>query len=284
MLHILALATMAITQATTPAITFTNDSVYKNENVLILEVQNNYEEDVLVSKDLLIKERHMLGYIIYDNPETAYIDGLKFDNQYVYNWTVKDYDDTVNHTFLVKTVYTDDFAGMFAAGKDGDWSKLMANPLTVIQIIYYVLAAVSLILGGFGLFSARKKKAKTSEEIATAVSTKATEAGNDLKEESLELLNNTISPIIAKLQEQNQALIQAFILAQSGDPDAKLALIKLLNKVSSEDINDIVNNITKAIEKIKISKAKTKEEAIKVIDNIAKEDNNDSNNAGGISI
>lgn len=283
-----ALATLTFA----PLVTFTSDSVYKNENILTVEVQENYEEDVLVSKDLILSERNMLGYIIYDNPETEYIDGIKFDGEFIYNWTIKNYDDTTEHTLLVKTVYTDDIAGTLAAAKDGNWSRLLSNPLIVFQIGYYFLAAISIILGGFGLLKSKKKKIKTSEEIAAIVTNEAKLSATNLKTEALSLVTDIVTPVFTKLQTQNQAIIEALVLAQSKDKDAKLALINLLKDTATEDVSTVTDTITKAIEEADIAKTKAKEEATKLVNNIANgilEDTSEKtedteNNSGGVTI
>lgn len=282
MLPLLALASLVIT----PTVGFTSDSVYKNENILIIEVRENYEEDVLVSKDLLLKEKNLLGYTIYDNPDTEYIDGLKFDGSWVYDWTIKDYDDTVAHTFTVKTIYTDDVAGMLMAAKNGDWSIALSNPLIIFQLVYYTLAAISIILGGFGLLKSKKKKIKDHDIIANAVDTHAAASADALKLLASNLITEIVTPAFEKLNTQNQAIIEALILAQSGDKDSKLALINLLKSTASDDITLLSEAMKKTIEEADLTKQKIKAEADKLVEEISEGnfDGASTEDVGGIHI
>ena len=201
-----ALATLTLT----PTVQFTSDSVYVKDNILSVEIRENLsddEEHTLISKDLILKENHLLGYTIYDNKDTDYIDGLKVDGNYVFGWRVENFDDSVEHIIQVKTVYTDDAAGMLVAAKDGDWSKLLSNPLIIVQLGYYVLAALSIILGGFGLFKSKKKKIRDHNQIAKAVTEQAEMAKNALIETAVEI----ITPLFEKLGNQNASIIKALL-------------------------------------------------------------------------
>ena len=71
-LFLTALASATI--ASGPNIQFTSDSVYTKNDIIsceIIEIPN--AETGEISKDLIIKEKQLLGYSIYDNQETDYI-------------------------------------------------------------------------------------------------------------------------------------------------------------------------------------------------------------------
>lgn len=278
----LLLATLFIT----PTITFTSDSVYTDENVLTLEIQNVYEEDEIVSQNLIMTPRTLLGYEIYDDKETPYIDGILFDNSTVYDWTIENFDGSVEHIISVKTVYTNDVAGMLAAAKNGNWAIALSNPLVLLQLFYYILAAISLILGGFGLAKAKKQKVKTAEDIATAVEEKATASLEVIENNVTEYVTTTLAPVLVNMESRIHAIIEALILAQSNDPNAKLAIVNLLKNVSVESLEEISNTITKAIKEAKKVKDSAKKEATKLVTEIAKGDilKDIDNGTGGIAI
>jgi len=283
MLPVLALATLALAAPAPITVNFTSDSVYKNESI-ITPKEVIEQEDGLYT--IVLEEDKLLGYCIYDNKDTAYIDGLKFDDQFVTNYIVKDVDLELEHSILVKTTYTDDIAGMLAAAKDGDWSRILANPLIIIQIGYYLLAAISLIVGGIGVFKARVKKVKDHNQIANSVDKHANDAAEALKVEAINLVTGIVTPVFDKLRTQNQAIIEALVLAQSGDKDSKLALINLLKNTATEDVTLVTDGITKAIESSTALKEKAKKEADKVVKEIASGNfiDNSNNGTGGISI
>jgi len=276
MLRLLALATLAVATPAPISVNFTEDSVYKYDSILIPKEVVEQEDGLYT---LVFEQDKLLGYCIYDNQETEYLDGLKFDDEFVTNYTVKNVDLSVEHNILIKTTYTNDVAGMLASAKDGDWSRILSNPLILFQIFYYALAAISIIAGGFGLLKARKKKVKSSDEIANAVSERAYNASQTLTKKAVDLVTEIITPVFAKLQSQNKSIIEALILSQTGDKDAKLSLIKLLESTANEDVSLLSNEIIKAIENEDAMKAKVKEEAKKAVEQIAK-----GEDIGGISI
>ena len=284
---ILATCFAAATPIAPITVQFTSDSVYKNEGIIVPKDLIKEEESELYT--IVLEEDKLLGYTIYDNPDTAYIDGLKFDDEFVSDWVVQHVDFTVEHVIHIKTVYTDDIAGMLAAAKNGDWSIALSNPLVLIQLIYYILAAGSVILGGFGLLKAKKSKIKTVDEITAAITTKATNTSKALETKVIELATSLVTPVFEKLKSQNQAIIEALVLAQSGDKASKLALIDLLKNSATEDVSLTADTIIKAVEESAALKEKALEEANKVVEQIAtgtftEEKDPEVESEGGISI
>jgi hypothetical protein len=104
-------------------------------------------------------------------------------------------------------------------------------------------------------------------------------ASQALTKKAVDLVTEIVTPIFVKLQSQNKSIIEALILAQSGDKDAKLSLIKLLESTANEDVSLLSNEIIKTIENEDAMKAKVKEEAKKAVEQIAK-----GEDIGGISI
>lgn len=289
MLPILALATLAIT----PVLTFTSDSVYKNDNVIDYEIVEHYEEDVLISSDMQFKERQLLGYTIYDDPSTPYIDGLKFDDAWVYDWCVKGIDVEAEHSISIKTVYTDDFAGMLMAAKDGNWILVLSNPVMLIQAGYYILAAISLIVGGVGLIKAKKAKIKDHNQIAASVKEIASSALENITEKIDKkidaFIEQRLGPVVEAMGSKIQTIVEAFVLSQSSGKDSKLALIQLLKNSSSKDISEVTKTMEETVIAEEKAKEEAKEEAIRLVNEISEgnfepeEDKKDSD-IGGLAI
>jgi flagellar basal body-associated protein FliL len=253
-----------------PTIQFTGDSVYKNPNILKLEVQENYNDaEELVSKDLLISVNYTLGYQIYDNPDTPYIDGLKFDDVWVTDGIIKDYDDSIEHTIYIKTVYSSDISGTFASAKDGDYSRILSNPVTIFQLFYYTVALVSIILGLFGISKSRKSKVKSSKEISDMVSKIAEDKFANYEQKVSDLFTGVITPTFNKLSDENQDIIKALILTQSGDTSAQLALIDLLKKKDLKDFVGQADLIKEAVQKTVAEKEAIKQDLKESVNQIA---------------
>lgn len=279
------LAAAVLTSVATPSVSFTNDSVYKKDVVNMSVV---LEEDE--SKTLLIEEKNLLGYCIYDDLDTPYIDGLRFDEELVYDWKVPNYDESIEHTLHVKTVYTDDIAGMLAKAKAGDFSALLSNPLMIIQMVYYILAGIAVVLGGFGLAKSRKGKIKDHNQIAASVTTAADNSFNALSNVVGVVVEDILVPIVGKIQEQNNGILEALILSRGDDAESKLAMVDLLKKAATGfDPNQLVTETKARIQKALDEAKKAKEEVMSDVHKIAtgegEEDKGSSgNNYGGISV
>lgn len=291
MFKILFLTALASTTiASGPNIQFTSDSVYTKNDIIsceIIEIQNT--ETGEVSKDLIIKEKQLLGYSIYDNQETDYIDGLKIDGEWVTGWRVKNFDDSEDavHTFQVKTVYTDDAAGMLMAAKDGDWSRLLSNPLILLQMFYYILAAFSLLFGIIFGTKNKGKAIKTANDFGLELNKVFTQKVDVLAtntESAIEkYVDSLLMPVVGEMQAQNKDLLSALILSQSGDENAKLALIDLLKNSATKDVNMMSEQIKKAIKDFNVQKEllrTTAENTIKEIANGSFSDNKGTTDNG----
>lgn len=277
------LATVALAAA--PTIRFTEDSVYKKDRIISVSVVENVDDGGDVeSKTLLIDPNYVLGYEIYDVPETSEIEGLRLDGAPVYEWRVEGFDDTLEHVIDVRTVYTDDLAGSMMAAKDGDWSRLMSNPLIVLQFVYYGIAAVSTLVGFGGLAASRRKKIKSADQIAALVSGKAEEsmaaltayankAIDDLKAEYdaklSDIVNGAVIPTMERLKTQYQSIMEAMILTKSGDKESTLALIELIRKSATEDPKEIAEKVRCEIERLDAERKKARAEAAETVAKIA---------------
>lgn len=273
------LATVAM--AIAPTVEFTSDSTYRKENILDFSVSEKTVHDLdddtgeQISEErfytLNVNCNYVLGYDVYDNPDTPYIDGIKIDGAFLQNtWKVDDFDPDAKHSVLVRTVYSDDISGWLAQAKDGDFSALMANPVTLLQFGYYIIAGVSLVLGGFGLLKSKKRKIKTADDIAGAVSSKAddflelaTNQSNDMETKALSLVTDIVTPLVNTLSKQNDILIKATVLARNGDEASTIALLDLLKNTGAEGVADISDAVKKRIQESKAAAEKAKQDAIK---------------------
>ena len=262
--------------AVAPTVGFTSDSVYKTETIVSVEAldvqtQETEESEVKHTYCLRIEEKPVLGYEIYDDPNTEYIDGIKVNGEFLSKeWIVKDIDLQAEYAITVKTVYTDDIAGWLAMAKRGDFSAIMSHPVIILQLVYYAVAALSIILGGFGLFKARKLKLKSSDEIAKKVSAaadamevsfkaKAAEMEND----AMELVSSVVGSALDAVRKQNETLLKATVLARSGDEQSTLALLELLKNSGTESVIDISEDVKARIIAARAKAEQTKEDAIR---------------------
>lgn len=287
------IAAVMLSTAATPTVSYTNDSVYTKDCVTMTVVE---EEDL--SYTLVLEQKDLLGYCVYDETDTPHIDGLRLDEEYIYNWEVTNYDPTVEHTLYIKTVYTTDVAGMLAAAKDGDFSAVLSNPLTILQLIYYIIAGLSIILGGFGLLKSRKVKIKDHNEIAATVKNAATESMLSIETLTSAIIENVFIPAVKNIQDQSNGILEALILSKNDDADSKLAMVDLLKRAATgfdaeklaeetkEKIKEALAKQQALLEAAKKAKEQILENVQKVADGVFEEEttSSDGNDYGGISV
>jgi len=269
--------------AALPSVKFTSDSVYRNESILDMSVLERKTVEIddasgeIVSEDkeyvLCIAKNYVLGYDVYDNPETPHIDGIKVNDAFLSeDWDIPNFDLDSDYTVTVKTVYSDDIAGWLARAKDGDFSAVLSNPVMLLQFVYYIMAAVSIILGGFGVFKSRKSKAKTASEIASAVAVKAgdlellaAEKIREVEDRALNMVEDVCTPMMSMLSKQNDTLIQATVLARNGDEQSTLALLELLKNSGAANTDKLAEDVKAKILASRESYEKSKADAVKAM-------------------
>jgi hypothetical protein len=285
-----AVITLALTVA--PTIRFTSDSVYTNDKIIEYSLSQTttteYEEveqtvgdsteivknitSETVNYALELKQNYVLGYDIYDDADTDYIDGIQMDGEWLTtSWAFADFDPNVEHTITVKTVYSDDISGMFAAAKNGDFSALLSNPVTIMQLFYYVLAAVSLGISGIAALKSKKKRVKTGEDIAAKVSDAANNSLDSLKSYAITTVNDMLTPVVTNIQSQYKNLLEAMVLSRSGDENSTLALLELLKNNLSDDGKILTESVKAQIQKTYNDACSAKNDAIKALKDAASE-------------
>lgn len=245
----LLLASIALATFTPiePVIEFTSDSVYKCDDILEIDLRKseNFEETYLV--DIELKEVSRLGYKIYDVPETPYIDGVKWDGEWLdSSWIISNVDFSKAHTLQIKTIYTDDYAGMIMSAKDGDWSLMLKNPETILKLIYYGLSVISILVSVILLMFGKKHKAKSSEEISNKVTLASEKLQASIELEVQKSIKSIVSPIIKSL-----------VLSKSNNPEDIVAMLDLLESTDSkEEIKELSSNIkTEVAKQAEVKKA-----------------------------
>lgn len=254
MVRLLLATALATFTPVMPNMSFTSDSVYKCDDILTADFEKceNFEETYLV--DVYLKENKLLGYKIYNDPSTPYVDGIKWDGEWLADdWIIRNVDFSKEHTLQIKTVYTTDYAGMIMSAKDGDWSLMLQNPENVLKLVYYALATVSIVFGGFSLLRNRKFKLNIKDQIATALAEKSEEFKTNA-EFKINSFVDGITPVIEAQEAKYNNIIKGLMLSQSKDAQDTLALIELLEKSNDKE------EILKVAEQIK-TKVTTKAEA-----------------------
>ena len=226
---------------TTPTLQFTEDSVYTKDNILNVEYIEEYDGTIT----LKMTENSVIGYTIYDDAETPYVDGVMIDGVPIAEWTIHQFDTSIEHTITVKTVYSTDIFGALVAAKDGDWSLLWQNPLTYIQLIYYAINTIATVVGGVALAKYKKLVTKLKAELTEIIDKKLTKGNAETAESVNVLVDGIVSTLYTKISAQYQDIIKALVLSHSNTNEDTIALMDILKKTSEEDITTFVDNIKK---------------------------------------
>lgn len=214
---------------------------YKNGDVNIIYTDDSvsyYGISWEVYIDVLTKNVYLeiinelpVGYVIYDSPDTPYIDGIRVNGstvdstKFAIDWT-----QDLNYEVIVKVDYAEGIVGDLARMSDGtyDWTKLLENPVGLLMALYYILATLSVAIGIFAMWFGKNKKVKTANEISKSVEEKAHES-------AMSVIEDKVIPIVTSFQNTSQALVKAFALTTSKSKEAPTALLDVLQTVSSTD-------------------------------------------------
>lgn len=214
---------------------------YKNGDVNIIYTDDSvfyYGISWEVNIDVLTKNVYLeiinelpVGYVIYDSPDTPYIDGIRVNGstvdstKFAIDWT-----QDLNYEVIVKVDYAEGIVGDLARMSDGtyDWTKLLENPVGLLMALYYILATLSVAIGIFAMWFGKNKKVKTANEISKSVEEKAHES-------AMSVIEDKVIPIVTSFQNTSQALVKAFALTTSKSKEAPTALLDVLQTVSSTD-------------------------------------------------
>ena len=232
---------------------FTGDSACTN-GIYVEPLYDELEEKLYLSLVVDLPT----GYVIYDNIETEYTDGLKINDSYAVlgNKPFKIYldDPLTSYTFLVKTTYSDTMYGTIAKIQDGNATilDLFENPVMLMQVAYYFTAAVSLIVASVLASKSKKYKAKTTDEIATATENtiKTTNDANkqELISAVLGVVTEQLLPAINNCVSSNQSVVKAVALSNSKSKTAPVALLDVLHEVAEGAVAETVSEETAATE------------------------------------
>ena len=200
--------------------------------------------DALTDKTILSLSVEDLGICIYDVPETSYIDGIRINGETVDSLKIP-IDASVENKVVVRTVYKDDFTGTLAQISDGtyDYINLLKNPVGLLTAGYYVLAFILTLVSIIMLFTGKKKKVKTSEDIAKSVDTRANEAFNLMSTKVADILN----PFVSSIYETQETLVKAIVLMNSKEPNSHLEALECLKKISIADVNSVISKVESEI-------------------------------------
>lgn len=240
--------------------------IYTDDSVLCSGVLTGSEVDLLAKQLLFTIEPDLpAGYVVYDDPATEYIDGIRLNGNTVTSYKVPiDYTQDTDFTLIVKIVYAEGFTGALAQISDGvfDWTKLLENPIGLIMALYYILSTISVVVGIVALWAGKNKKVKTSNDISKAVTDSAHETATKIIEEQ-------VLPVVTAFQNTAQGLVKAFALTTSKSKEAPSALLDVLQTISNTDASAAIDQAKALIAENRATAEAARQQTIDNLKNIA---------------
>ena len=220
-------------------LTYTPDSV-RAEGIWL----EPWTDAVKQSAGFKISSDIAFGVEIYDDPATTIIDGIRINGQEVSSLVYTfDLDNPSDTLVEVRLVYSENLLGDIAKMSDGtyNWTELIENPVMLMQLAYYVLAALSIIISSFAALSSKKKKVKTANEIADAVDARVQAGVEAFATQYSEYLKESLLPVISQMVETNKTVVKAITLSTSKAKEAPIALLDVLQEVSDVDAAKLID-------------------------------------------
>ena len=266
---LLAAALFTVATPTEPTITYTSDSVI-SEGVSLELLDTSTEDNVIVKVVVDLP----MGYVIYDDASTNYIDGIKVNDDYLgSDYLIQNYDANQNYTILVKTTYSRGIAGIVASIQDGtyDYGKIFSNPVMIFQIIYYVIAIIAVIISGILASKSKKWKSITTADWQTVAENKMKEMQARTTEQNMKYFSENLMPLIKTILSNEQNIVKSIAISMNKDKNAPIAVLDILQEVSSNvDTDKIINEAKESLEEANKAKEEAIAKANKELDELSK--------------
>lgn len=223
-----------------PTVTYTPDSIV-SEGIYL----EPYSDTLKLELGFTIVPDLPLGIKIYDDPTTPIIEGVRVNGEVISDYKVAvDLNTPKPYIVEVRLVYAEGLVGTLAKISNGDfnWETILDEPLIIMQGFYYILAALSIIIGGLGLSVSKKKKVKTADEIAAQVDTRVKEGCETFAIQYADLLKTNMLPVFNTVVDTNKAVVKAITLSTSKTKEAPVALLDLLKEISDVDVNKAIDD------------------------------------------
>ena len=208
-----------------------------------------YVDPVTFAVGFKIVEDLSIGHIIYDNPDTAYIDGIRINGETTDTLNII-IDQGTAYEIIIRTVYEDNLLGDVAKIIDGtfDFKTLLENPVMLLMGAYYVISIISVIVVTFTTAVFKNKEVKSADEIAAKVDTSAQNAVEKMRTEVTDIVLNEVQPILQTILSDIQNVVTAVTLSTSKNKEAPLAMLDTLQKAaSSADATGLIDSIRKTV-------------------------------------
>lgn len=193
-----------------------------------------------------------VGYVLYDDPATDIIDGIRINGEEVTSLRIPlaGVTEATEYVVAVKVTYAEGASGDIAKILDGtfDYTKLLTNPVILFQVIYWACLAITGLAGIVMLGKNKDKKVKTSEEIASKVSENAEEFKEKLIIAVTEVVKAEIVPLAQASVKSGKEAVKAILLSNSKSKDAPTALLDVFKESADIDISNLVDEVRKELE------------------------------------
>lgn len=147
----------------------------------------------------------------------------------------------------------------------GELLQQYFTPETVTVIVSVITAVITVIKMAVTISKQAKVQVETAKEIAYECKEKAVDAAHDIVE-------NTLKPYIEELKVVKtslQSFSKIFVLMQENTPEAKLAILKLVEELGTVEVKEIEETKQVILEQVKVEE-EDKTEKLEILEEIKK--------------
>lgn len=147
----------------------------------------------------------------------------------------------------------------------GELLQQYFTPETVTVIVSVITAVITVIKMAVTISKQAKVQVQTAKEIAYECKAKAVDTAQDIME-------NTLKPYIEELKVVKtslQSFSKIFVLMQENTPEAKLAILKLVEELGTVEVKEIEETKQVILEQVKVEE-EDKTEKLEILEEIKK--------------
>jgi len=147
----------------------------------------------------------------------------------------------------------------------GELLQQYFTPETVTVIVSVITAVITVIKMAVTISKQAKVQVETAKEIAGACKKQAEDTAHDIME-------NTLKPYIEELKVVKtslQSFSKIFVLMQENTPEAKLAILKLVEELGTVEVKEIEETKQVILDQVKVEE-EDKTEKLEILEEIKK--------------
>lgn len=213
-----------------------------------------------------VVEIYYTPWLLY-SLETLACNGVSLTpNEYgIYSIVLVEGENVISATFVVDDVKLEKVAELLNQAKQGDWKSIFSVS-NLMQLISWLIT--TFCASGFfvTLYKMKKYKVTTMEDVNTntqkTVETVCANSITNFLTNFMTDYSKTTTEKLDSMEKSNKTLVKCFILMQENTPEARMAILSELDKLSSDENSSALTTTIKELIKQEVQKQEEKTKAL----------------------